>query len=120
MVKERCSYLSVTQNFNLEIACRSVEEAFRDLGYGLFQVGSSLERANWRDVDLRCMLTDEDYDQFIGDRRRLYLLNTAISEWLTARTGLPIDFQFQRATEANKEFGGRPRNAVGVWIATID
>jgi hypothetical protein len=34
-----------------------------------------------------------------------------VSEWAAARTGLPIDFQFQRASEAN-EFDGR-RNGVG-------
>jgi hypothetical protein len=35
---------------------------------------------------------------------------------LSSRTGLPIDFQFQRQTNANEEFSsknGHPRSAVG-------
>lgn len=68
---------------------------------------------NYRDVDLRCILDDVDYDAMItSNQARLGLLNTAMSEWLEARTGLPIDFQFQRQTEANAEFDG-PRNFVG-------
>ena len=44
---------------------------------------------------------------------RLTFLNSAVSEWIAARTQLPIDFQFQRATQANAEFTGR-RNLVGI------
>jgi hypothetical protein len=42
----------------------------------------------------------------------ILFLNTAISEWIAERTGLPIDFQFQKASEANEKFKGR-RNGVG-------
>jgi len=40
------------------------------------------------------------------------LLNVAMSEWLEARTGLPIDFQFQQQTAANRDHTGR-RNFLG-------
>lgn len=109
--KRRVSFLTVNQTYNLNQACRPVAS----LGYGTFHVGSSLERADYHDVDLRCMLADEEYDRIFpsgSDSFRLFL-NAAISEWLAARSGLPIDFQFQRATEANKEFSGR-RNGVGL------
>lgn len=98
-----------------------VEAAFGDeVGYGIFHVGSSLTRADWRDVDVRTMLQDEEFDRlFGGNRLRLKFLNVTISEWLTARTGLPVDFQFQRASDANAEFGGRPRNFVAPSLASI-
>lgn len=70
-------------------------------------------RPDWRDVDIRTMLEDDKFDLLFKENKvRLKFLNVAISEWLSARTGLPIDFQFQRATNANAEFGGKPRNFV--------
>ena len=108
---ERASYLTVSQQFNLNLVCK----ALHGFGFGTYLVGSSLLKADYRDVDLRCILHDDEYDRmFDGEesKLRLKLLNTAISEWIAARTGLPIDFQFQRQTEANAEFKGR-RHFVG-------
>jgi hypothetical protein len=111
--KHRASYLTVAQAYNLSIACRPLAS----IGYGTFHVGSSLTKPDYHDVDLRCILPDKQYDSMFkshsgGDEILLLFLNTAVSEWLAARSGLPIDFQFQRATEANATFTGR-RNAVG-------
>lgn len=112
-MNDRASYLTVTQEFDLQHACRAAQAAFGDLGYGVFQVGSTLTRANWRDVDVRCILEDESFDAlFAANPTRLRFLNVCVSEWLQARTGLPVDFQFQRQTDANAKFDG-PRN----WIA---
>ena len=109
--KHRVSFLTVSQAFDLNVACRPLF----DFGYGTFHVGSSLENPDYHDVDLRCIMPDEEFDaMFRGNdaEKRLAFLNTAISEWVQARTGLPIDFQFQRFTEANRDFKGR-RNGVG-------
>lgn len=108
--KHRVSYLTVSQQYDLNIACRPLA-AF---GHGTFHVGSSLAKPDYRDVDLRCMMPDDEYDRLLTlfAHAGILFLNTAISEWVTARTGLPIDFQFQRSTQANEEFDG-PRNAVG-------
>lgn len=109
--KHYASYLTVSQQYNLNIACRPVVM----LGYGTFHVGSSLTRADYHDVDLRCMLPDEEFDRmFGGDGGDAFakFLNVAISDWIAARSGLPIDFQFQRATDANKEFAECRRNGV--------
>ena len=114
--KRRASYLSVPQQFALQHACRILTAAF---GANTYQVGSSLTRSDYRDVDLRCILDDEEYDALLGglscNQYRLDLLNAALSEWLQARTGLPIDFQFQRRTEANRDFDGA-RNFMGMPI----
>lgn len=116
--KHRVSYLTVNQTYDLNIACH----ALRDFGYGTFHVGSSLSRADYHDVDLRCILSNEEFDEMlakesteIGDRK-LKFLNVAISEWIQARTGLPIDFQFQRMSDANYEFPmeSHRRNGTGM------
>ena len=109
--KRRASHLSVAEQFNLQQACQALRLAF---GINTYHVGSSLNRADYRDVDLRCILPDEEFDAFIGRRYtpKHHLLNVAISEWLAARSGLPIDFQFQRQTEANLENPDGMRSSV--------
>jgi hypothetical protein len=108
----RINYLTVAQNFALETACAVLNDA----GCGAYLVGSCMERADYRDVDLRCILDDADFEtRFGGQRVRLRLMNAALSEWVTARTGLPIDFQFQSRTEA-QQYQGRPRNPMGILI----
>jgi hypothetical protein len=108
----RVNYLTVAQNFALETACAVLNDA----GCGAYLVGSCMERGDYRDVDLRCILDDDEFEKrFGGQRVRLRLFNAAISEWVTARTGLPIDFQFQSRTEA-EQYKGRPRNPMGILI----
>lgn len=108
--RKRASYLSVTEAFNLNAACRVLRQA----ELNVYLVGSCLHHANYRDVDIRAILTDDEfYKMFGGNHRKLLLLNTALSEWLSARTSLPIDFQFQEQTKANKDFPGI-RDAVGL------
>jgi hypothetical protein len=85
---------------------------------GTFLVGSVLERPDFRDVDVRTIMADEVYDRlFPGgesgtDSDAFWsLLCTAIGGYLSQATGLPIDFQIQRMTEANLLHRGL-RNAI--------
>jgi hypothetical protein len=85
---------------------------------GIFLVGSCLERVDFRDVDVRAIMADEAYDKlFPGgesgtDSDAFWsLLCTAIGGYLAQATGLPIDFQIQRMTEANLLHRGL-RNAI--------
>lgn len=41
-------------------------------------------------------------------------LNLSVSAYLSHHSGLPVDFQFQRVSDANAEHGERPRSALGV------
>jgi hypothetical protein len=119
---KRANWIGAPEMFNLNMACRSIVDAF---GWHVYLVGSAMERRDHRDVDVRCILDDEEFDSlFPGPmaRRSAWLdsknslLSSAISEWLSVRTGLKIDFQFQRSTEANAEYGGRPRSALGIFV----
>lgn len=104
METTRASFLNTVETFNLESACVPLTKAF---GPCTYQVGSSLKRANYRDVDLRCILDDDEFETLLlSTTERLEFLNAVISEWLQARTGLPIDFQFQKTCRANEEFDG--------------
>lgn len=86
-----------------------------------FHVGSSLHaKSGWRDVDVRMILSDEDWDAMgLGVPERCHrnekwvALCLAFSALGKQMTGLPIDFQLQRQSEANEEFKD-PRSALGM------
>jgi hypothetical protein len=79
-------------------------------------------RPDYRDVDVRAMLDDDEFDRLFAGCIRDYssvskwsVLSSAISLQLQQATGLPIDFQFQRRSDANAEFGEEhKRNALGI------
>lgn len=119
--RRKANHIGAPACFALELACQPLVEAFGD--YGLYQVGSSLARPDWRDVDLRYILDDEDFAKLFPDAGdhwefdpRWLLMTTAISLLLSKQTGLPVDFQFQPQTHANARHKG-PRNAVGLRIS---
>lgn len=95
--------------------------AFGDCPY---HVGSSLKNKQWRDVDVRLILSDEEYERLgLGDPKypheneKWASLVLAYSALGKAMTGLPIDFQIQQQTDANQQFSqrdGHTRSALGV------
>lgn len=105
---------------------RVVHEFFGEYPY---HVGSSLKctlgRADtWRDVDVRLILADEDFDALFGKLTRPRCLNLkwnaaclAFSALGRDMTDLPIDFQIDRQTEANEDYGKEPRSAIGILTA---
>jgi len=101
--------------FLLDEACKPIKAAF---GVAPFLVGTAaaIERGEYRDVDVRLILFDADYDALNNSagQQAIIFLGMAIGEYLAARTGLPIDFQIQRMTEANLKHGGKPRNPMGI------
>jgi hypothetical protein len=92
--------------------------AFGDCPY---HVGSSLQgEREAKDVDVRLILTDDEYAAMgLGDPRQPHLngkwvaLCMAFSALGEKMTGLPIDFQIQQMTHANETNTG-PRSALGI------
>lgn len=109
----RSNYLQLPDFERLEEWCRLVRELFD--GEPPYLVGSAGTRPDFRDVDLRLILDDETFDAQFGDRPvKVRMLNRAISTWGQRETGLPIDFQVQRQTEANASYPGEHRNPMGL------
>jgi hypothetical protein len=110
----RSCYLSTLELHELDEACAPFLAAFGEHPY---LVGSAMQRPGFRDVDVRLILADDEYDALFAERRGLWaLLSRLGSTHLRAKTGLPIDFQIQRQSEANAKFGnlaGTPRNPLG-------
>lgn len=102
----------------LEAFGQWLREAF---GASAYHVGSSIHGKQWRDVDVRLMLPDDEFAalfpgyQFAHQRDAKWaLLCAALSELGKRLTGLPIDFQIQSVTEANKLYPG-PRNPLDLF-----
>lgn len=106
--KKRVSFLTVSEFFRLDAACASIASAWDEP----YLVGSVLTRPDYRDVDLRLMLPDDQFAAMFQNKYALLLMNTTVSDWLKAMTSLPIDFQFQDHTKANVEHQGM-RNPMG-------
>ena len=109
---ERTDRLSTQEMFDLDVACTLIRKAF-DPPYLVGSAG--LEgRSDYRDVDVRLILDDAEFDALIGENvARWELLSLAIGDYLRLRTRLPIDFQIQRQTEANAKHH-KPRNPLGM------
>lgn len=125
-VPKKACYVGSPAYHKLEIACQMLVDAFDPThGFGgVYLVGSSLERPDWRDVDVRYILEDEAFfrlfptaHEMSWDHDPRWLLMTAwISDWLKAQTGLPmVDFQFQPQSHAN-EIHSKTRSALGLKI----
>jgi hypothetical protein len=70
----------------------------------------------------RLLLDDAAFDE-LAERIHLGLLNHTVSLWGQQVTGLPIDFQVQRQTDANEDYptrAGHWRNPIGIDARTHD
>lgn len=120
-MKKRANWIGAPQMFNLNQCCRPLTDAF---GRGtIFLVGSSIKHRDFRDVDIRCILSDKEFDKMFPGiienhqlDARWSLICSAISEWLSNRTSLPIDFQIQRRTDVNAKHDNGDRYALGMFI----
>jgi hypothetical protein len=87
-------------------------------GHECYHVGSSLGRKDWRDVDVRLLLPDDEFTARYGRIQsaeanpKLAAVTLAFSALGKAMTGLPVDFQIQPLSHANERYGEQPRSAL--------
>lgn len=106
-------------SLNLAAFGQSLQAAFGAVAY---QVGSSVVGKTWRDVDVRIMLPDDRFDALfpgyaVGNQNDAWwgLICASVSELGRVRTGLPIDFQIQRTTDANARYDGPRQPLLTFW-----
>lgn len=117
----RVTGLGPHQMFMLNVFGGLVEAAWGELPY---LVGSAARGVGWRDVDVRVMLSNEEYERRLGPiwqggmRHQSPRWRAEMAAWTKlgeALTGLPIDFQVERATEANELYPHDRRIALMTW-----
>ena len=86
-------------------------------GHVPYHVGSSLKTKNWRDVDVRLILPDAEFERRFGRVQntanvKLAAITLAFAALGKEMTGLPIDFQIQPQSHANKAYGSEMRSAL--------
>ena len=88
-------------------------------GEQAYQVGSSVDGKNWRDVDVVVMLSNDCFWSWAGTHgfhgARWKGICAAFSALGKEMTGLPIDFKIQPVKWANERYPGA-RNAIGMRI----
>lgn len=110
-VERRKSSLSTLDWYALNQACAPVWEAFG----GTYLVGTASTGGEYRDVDVRTILADEDFDRLFSSNEATWaVVCSSIATRLAALTGLPIDYQIQRMTDANEKYPGGWRHPVGL------
>lgn len=108
----RINYLHAADVYRLNHACRVVNDSFDATCY---LVGSALHTADYRDVDVRLVLTDDLFDRLFGVGDVWSLFCVTVGGYLTTQTGLPVDFQVQSAAESDRHTG--PRQPLGVYLS---
>ena len=107
MAEKPWCYLDAPAITKLDLASVLVSEVFN--GECPYLVGSCLERPDYRDVDVRVILDDERYDALFPrpacDPLR-HLIENTLTDHYVAATGLRVDFQIQRQTQANEKYPG--------------
>lgn len=131
--RKKFCYVGVPTIFKLELACQTIEAAFctHEKFAGVYLVGSSLERPDFRDVDVVCMLDDDTFAKLFPDATfsrgkgaasfefdaRWQLMTVMMSDWLTGQIGMQVDFKFQPMTWANAHHSGH-RQALGLRMVS--
>lgn len=108
MKTKRTIGVGMPQALLLQDFGRLLYEAFGEIPY---HVGSSLTGKSWRDVDVRLLLDDNIYESsgfddpvYPHNNPKWVAMVLAFSTLGKQMTGLPIDFQIQQRTFANKQY----------------
>ena len=113
----RSNYLTLVQLNTLRIQVQPLAAVWGPP----YLVGSSIERPDFRDVDVRIPLKAKHLQHLLERKGGLKLQEHITSAWLTHAVGLLIDFQFQRLDEFHHLNETRPRQLLispaTVWIA---
>jgi len=100
-IPRKASYIGAPACFALEQAARQICEAFNVSG--CYVVGSSLHKQDWRDVDVRLIMSDDKFAKEFPDAgvhwehdTRWLLFIVSISAWLSSKPACSLISRFSR------------------------
>jgi hypothetical protein len=100
--ERRATWLSTYDLHRLDIAVTPLRRLCPDI----YLVGTVLTGPDWRDVDVRMIMDDDEFDATFSNSLLWETFCLTATSWLRSQTGLPIDFQVQRQSEANEKHHG--------------
>lgn len=101
-VRSRSTWLTTYDLHRLDLAVAPL----RRLCPGIYLVGTVMSSPDWRDVDVRMIMADDEFDATFANSLLWEVFCLTATSWLRSETGLPIDFQVQRQSEANEKHKG--------------
>ena len=115
---QRGNYVPAPHYYALNQACTLINRAFNMKGH-CYLVGSALDKRDYRDVDVRFIMDDDEYARLFkaggGQLDPLWtLICLTTSKWLSEHSDLPIDFQIQQQSHANHSYEGE-RHPLGYF-----
>jgi hypothetical protein len=120
--RTRANYVAAPHYFLLSQACAVINQAFQS-GFGCYLVGSSITRKDYRDVDVRMIIDDVEFEKLFPGAKDgpqynglWSLMCASISLYLSQASGLPIDFQIQAQSVANSIPDRTERQALGIFL----
>ena len=89
----------------------------------MFLVGSAMITRDYRDVDVRIILDNDEFKEKFGHDAPLYsrywrLTCLMMSEYLAKHSNLPVDFQYQPRRKIGEEEKKKPMHSLGVTMTT--
>ena len=98
---EKYNGLGEPEHMNLSAILILVNQAFGETPY---LVGSATHSRDFRDVDIRVIMEDKNFIKLFGDTGGAFrpfwvLVCASVSEWISQRTGLKVDFQVQQRSK---------------------
>ncbi len=107
-------------HMHLDLFGLVVQDAF---GHRPYLVGSAVEGKQWRDVDVRLILPDDEWEGLFGPALhqgspdpKWSSVCMAYSALGKEMTGLPIDFQIQSRSHANGCYGDQRRDPLAIRV----
>jgi hypothetical protein len=113
---KRGTYLLVSQMNTLDTWAKELEQMFpKDMDvYGTYLVGSATQHKDFRDVDVRQIMSDKSFES-LRKTVDIGYFNHVVSLWGQQLTGLPIDYQVQAiGSEENNSATGTVHHAIGM------
>lgn len=115
----RRHWLPMPQGERLDIACLIIHQAF---GHHAILVGSALDGRDFRDVDVRLVLPDDDFRAMFkhdppSGNALWSLMCSSISAYLSDASGLPVDFQIQSNAWAEQRYADKKRRYLGFFVS---
>lgn len=116
----RHCYIGAPEAYSLDQVAHFVSKA---LGNTCYLVGSATEKRDFRDVDIRMIFDDVKWVALFGDKSSgghsffWSLLCVSVSEYMSKRTGLKVDFQIQKRSSVRKSDWEKPRSPIGMFYS---